>query len=102
VAERFAPVPPWVTEAVPEISLNAGCDWTGTPDVVMYATQLCEADVMLSMPPSVEAVGSGKSLPTIVPHAGAALTLLVPVCVKKFLVVVVLPARRAGAGVAFS
>ena len=36
-----------------------------------------------------------RSADTIVPHAGAADTVPVPVCVRKFLVAVVLPARVA-------
>jgi hypothetical protein len=36
-----------------------------------------------------------RSADAIVPHAGAADTVPVPVCVRKFLVAVVLPARAA-------
>lgn len=44
----------------------SGCAKCGTPIVSMYCTHLLAAEAMDSMPPSDDAVGAGRSAPTIV------------------------------------
>ena len=58
--------------------------------LVAFGTVPWDALVAFVPPPLIGMVG--RSLVAIVPHAGAALALPVPVWVRKFLVLVVLPA----------
>lgn len=50
---------------LPLISVNAGCDDEGTPDVLIAFSHWCNVDALLSMPPKVEELGFGRSAPLI-------------------------------------
>jgi len=88
------PLPPALAGAVPA-SVNPELEVIGYVKVAS-AVGLAKPDVDLS------SVIAGRSPEAMVPHTGAALTVPLPVWTRKFLVLVVLPARRVGAGVEFS
>src|SRR5579883_2139323 len=100
----------WPSERAPERFPKPTCEQLALPDAAMPVAQLFPLHCVgtaanaVAVPalPVVLAALFGISAEASKPHAGAALTVPVPVCVRNCFAVVVFPARRAGAGVAFS